>query len=97
MKYSSALLLGGAAFAAADLLCDSPVQDVLGNYFCPPSVKQIKYTGLDIPGKYRRVAQIDNTGVCTYEDYDYTGPIAPYDEGVSLISRYENLFRGNRY
>ncbi|KAI0397404.1 TOS1 protein [Xylariaceae sp. FL0594] len=87
MKYTSALLLGGAAFAAADLLCKTPVQDALGNYYCGPGVKQIKYNNLDIPGKYRKVAKMDNTGVCTYEDHAYSGPIAPYNEGLSMHFR----------
>ncbi|KAI1809767.1 TOS1 protein [Poronia punctata] len=87
MKYSPVLLLGGAAFAAADLFCEGAVQDALGNYFCPPSVKQIKYTGLDVPGKYRRVSQMDNSGTCVFEDREYSGPIAPYDEDLSLHFR----------
>ncbi len=71
-------MVSGSAF------CSDAVQDILGNYFCPGAVKQIKYDGLDIPGKYRAVASMDNSGACTYEDKDYSGPIAPYDEGVSL-------------
>ncbi|KAI1426765.1 putative TOS1-like glycosyl hydrolase-domain-containing protein [Xylaria sp. FL1777] len=88
MRYTSAVLLGGAAsVVSAGAYCSDAVQDILGNYFCPGGVKQIKYSGLDIPGKYRAVATMDNTGTCTYEDKDYSGPIAPYDEGLSLHFR----------
>ncbi|KAK5631632.1 hypothetical protein RRF57_007346 [Xylaria bambusicola] len=88
MRYTSAVLLGGAAsVVSAGSFCSDAVQDLLGNYFCPGGVKQIKYTGLDIPGKYRAVASMDNSGTCTYEDRDYSGPIAPYNEGLSMHFR----------
>lgn len=87
MRYTSAVLFGGAAsVVSGSAFCSDAVQDILGNYFCPGAVKQIKYDGLDIPGKYRAVASMDNSGACTYEDKDYSGPIAPYDEGVSLLA-----------
>ncbi|KAI0912803.1 putative TOS1-like glycosyl hydrolase-domain-containing protein [Ustulina deusta] len=88
MRYTSAVLFGGAAsVVSGSAFCSDAVQDILGNYFCPGAVKQIKYDGLDIPGKYRAVASMDNSGACTYEDKDYSGPIAPYDEGLSLHFR----------
>ncbi|KAI1174079.1 putative TOS1-like glycosyl hydrolase-domain-containing protein [Nemania sp. FL0916] len=88
MKYTSAVLLGGAAsVVSAGAFCSDAVQDILGNYFCPGGVKQIKYGGLDIPGKYRAVAKMDNSGTCTFEDRPYSGPIAPYDEGLSMHFR----------
>ncbi|KAJ8119369.1 hypothetical protein ONZ43_g3665 [Nemania bipapillata] len=88
MRYSSAVLFGSAAsVVSAGAYCADAVQDALGNYFCPGGVKQIKYDGLDIPGKYRAVASMDNSGTCTYEDKAYSGPIAPYDEGLSMHFR----------
>ncbi|KAI2641141.1 TOS1 protein [Xylaria nigripes] len=88
MRYTTAFLVGGAAsLVSAGAYCPDAVQDVLGNFFCPGGVRQIKYSGLDIPGKYRAVASMDNSGVCTYEDRDYSGPIAPFDEGLSLHFR----------
>ncbi|KAI0454865.1 putative TOS1-like glycosyl hydrolase-domain-containing protein [Xylaria acuta] len=88
MRYTSAVLLGGAAsVVSAGAFCADSVQDLVGNFFCPGGVKQIKYDGLDIPGKYRAVASMDNSGTCTFEDKDYSGPIAPYDEGLSLHFR----------
>jgi hypothetical protein len=84
MKYSSALLFGGAAtVVSAGAYCADSVQDSIGNFFCQGAVKQIKYDGLDIPGKYRAVSTMDDSGTCTFEDKAYSGPIAPYDEGVS--------------
>ncbi|KAJ3557820.1 hypothetical protein NPX13_g9850 [Xylaria arbuscula] len=88
MKYTSAVLLGGAASAvSASGYCADAVQDILGNYYCPGAVKQIKYDGLDIPGKYRAVAEMTNDGTCTFETKEYSGPIAPYDEGLSMHFR----------
>ncbi|KAI0400181.1 putative TOS1-like glycosyl hydrolase-domain-containing protein [Xylaria palmicola] len=88
MKYTAAVLLGGAAsVVSASAFCADSVQDNLGNFFCPGGVKQIKYDGLDIPGKYRAVATMDNSGACTFEDRAYSGPIAPYDEGLSMHFR----------
>ncbi|GAW16129.1 hypothetical protein ANO14919_055520 [Xylariales sp. No.14919] len=88
MKYTSAILFGGAAsVVSASGYCSDAVQDLLGNFFCPGAVKQIKYDGLDIPGKYRAVATMDNSGACTFEDKAYSGPIAPYDEDLSLHFR----------
>ncbi|KAI0443226.1 putative TOS1-like glycosyl hydrolase-domain-containing protein [Xylaria telfairii] len=88
MRYTSAVLVGGAAsVVSAGAFCADSVQDLIGNFFCPGAVTQIKYDGLDIPGKYRAVASMDNSGTCTYEDKNYSGPIAPYDEGLSLHFR----------
>ncbi|KAJ8128195.1 hypothetical protein O1611_g5442 [Lasiodiplodia mahajangana] len=88
MKYSSAVLFGGAAsVVSAGAFCSDAVQDLIGNFFCPGAVKQIKYDGLDIAGKYRAVATMDNSGTCTFEDKAYSGPIAPYDEDLSLHFR----------
>ncbi|KAI0015230.1 putative TOS1-like glycosyl hydrolase-domain-containing protein [Xylariomycetidae sp. FL0641] len=88
MKYTAALLLGCAASGVhAGAFCANSVQDPLGNYFCPGAVKQIKYSGLDIPGKYRAVASMDDSGTCSFKDHDYSGPIAPYDEGLSMHFR----------
>ncbi|KAI1827149.1 putative TOS1-like glycosyl hydrolase-domain-containing protein [Xylaria intraflava] len=88
MRYTSAILIGGAAsVVSAGAYCANSVQDALGNYYCPGAVKQLKYNGLDIPGKYRAVAKMDNSGTCTYKDQAYSGPIAPFDEGLSLHFR----------
>ncbi|TGJ85118.1 hypothetical protein E0Z10_g3628 [Xylaria hypoxylon] len=88
MKYTSAILFGGAAsVVSASAYCSDAVQDLIGNYYCPGGVKQIKYSGLDIPGKYRAVANMDNSGTCTFEDKAYSGPIAPYDEDLSMHFR----------
>ncbi|KAI1434084.1 TOS1 protein [Xylaria sp. CBS 124048] len=88
MRFTSAFLVGGAAsVVSAGAYCADSVQDALGNFFCPGGVKQIKYSGLDIPGKYRAVADMDNSGTCTYKDQPYSGPIAPFDEGLSMHFR----------
>ncbi|GAP84371.1 putative tos1 protein [Rosellinia necatrix] len=88
MRYASAVLVGSAAsVVSASAFCADAVQDAIGNFFCPGGVKQIKYGGLDIPGTYRAVASMDNSGTCTFEDRTYSGPIAPYDEGLSMHFR----------
>ena len=45
-------------------------------------VRHIKYDGLDLTGSYRAVKHMDNSGICTFEDHHYSGPIAPYNEEV---------------
>ncbi|KAI1333556.1 TOS1 protein [Xylariaceae sp. FL0016] len=89
MRYSSAILAGGAVTAvqATSAFCSDAVQDLVGNFFCPGAVKQIIYDGLDIAGSYREVSTMSNDGTCTYETKDYSGPIAPYDEGLSMHFR----------
>ncbi|KAI0474778.1 putative TOS1-like glycosyl hydrolase-domain-containing protein [Xylaria cf. heliscus] len=88
MRYTSAVLLGGAASVVSAGACTNGVElDALNNTYCIGSVKQIKYGGLDIPGMYRAVAAMDNSGTCTYETKTYSGSIAPYDEGLSLHFR----------
>lgn len=81
MKYSVVSVLAAATAVYAGG-CDNPTNEG-GNYFCS-AVKQIKYDGLDIPGSYRAVKHMDNSGACTFETKDYSGPIAPFDEEVSL-------------
>ncbi|KAI0007777.1 putative TOS1-like glycosyl hydrolase-domain-containing protein [Xylariaceae sp. FL0662B] len=85
MKYSSAIMVAAASVANAGFCTDA--FEEFGNFFCPNAVKQIKYSGLDIPGKYRAVSKMDNTGVCEFEDKDYSGPIAPFDEGLAAVFR----------
>ncbi|KAI1774701.1 putative TOS1-like glycosyl hydrolase-domain-containing protein [Hypoxylon cercidicola] len=85
MKYSSALVVAAASVANAGF-CNDAFEE-FGNFFCPNPVKQIKYSGLDIAGKYRAVATMDNSGTCTFEDKDYSGPIAPFDEDLTMHFR----------
>ncbi|KAI2630399.1 putative TOS1-like glycosyl hydrolase-domain-containing protein [Hypomontagnella submonticulosa] len=85
MKYSTAIVVAAASVANAGF-CNDAFEE-FGNFFCPNAVKQIKYSGLDIAGKYRAVAQMDNSGTCTFKDKDYSGPIAPFDEDLTLHFR----------
>ncbi|KAI0384160.1 putative TOS1-like glycosyl hydrolase-domain-containing protein [Hypomontagnella monticulosa] len=85
MKYSTAIVVAAASVANAGFCSDA--FEEFGNFFCPNAVKQIKYSGLDIAGKYRAVAQMDNSGTCTFKDKDYSGPIAPFDEDLTLHFR----------
>ncbi|KAI1099958.1 putative TOS1-like glycosyl hydrolase-domain-containing protein [Jackrogersella minutella] len=85
MKYSIAFAVATASVANAGF-CSDAFQEA-GNFFCPNAVKQIKYNGLDIAGKYRAVAQMTDAGTCTFEDQDYSGPIAPFDEDLTLHFR----------
>ncbi|KAI1408980.1 putative TOS1-like glycosyl hydrolase-domain-containing protein [Hypoxylon sp. FL1857] len=85
MKYSIAFAVATATVANAGFCSDA--FEEFGNFFCPNAVKQIKYTGLDIAGKYRAVSQMTDAGECTFEDKDYSGPIAPFDEDLTLHFR----------
>lgn len=82
MRYSIAFAVATASVANAGFCSDAFEEG--GNFFCPNAVKQIKYDGLDIAGKYRAVAQMTESGTCTFEDKAYSGPIAPFDEDVSI-------------
>lgn len=85
MKYAAAMVLASAAAVNAGFCADAINEG--GNFFCPNAVKQIKYTGLDGSGKYRAVSKMDSTGTCTFEDKTYSGPIAPFDEELSMHIR----------
>ncbi|KAI1459559.1 putative TOS1-like glycosyl hydrolase-domain-containing protein [Annulohypoxylon moriforme] len=85
MRYSIAFAAAAASVANAGSC--SNAFEIGGNYFCPNAVKQIKYDGLDIAGKYRAVAQMTDSGTCTFEDQAYSGPIAPFDEDLTLHFR----------
>ncbi|KAI1492763.1 putative TOS1-like glycosyl hydrolase-domain-containing protein [Biscogniauxia mediterranea] len=89
MKYSSVLLAGSAASGAYALnlgaICDA-IEDG-GNWYCSNPVSQFLYSDLNFPGKYRAVASMDNSGTCTFKDRAYQGPLAPFDEDLSLHIR----------
>ncbi|KAI5918685.1 putative TOS1-like glycosyl hydrolase-domain-containing protein [Camillea tinctor] len=89
MKYSSVLLAGSAASTAYALnlgaICDA-IEDG-GNWYCSNPVSQFLYSDLNFPGKYRAVASMDNSGTCTFKDRAYEGPLAPFDEDLSLHFR----------
>ncbi|KAI0158248.1 TOS1 protein [Xylariaceae sp. FL1272] len=86
MKYSAAVLLGSAVASVSAGYCADAVESG-GNYYCPGAVKQIKYSGLDIAGSYRAVSVMDNAGTCTFDTKDYSGAMAPFDEGLSMHFR----------
>ncbi|KAJ1327766.1 Cell wall protein [Microdochium nivale] len=84
MKYTSAVLAAAVATVNADVAAFNEG----GNWFKGlAGVSQIKYGGLDIPGSYRAVSKMTADGVCEFVTKEYSGPIAPYDEDLSLHFR----------
>lgn len=82
MKYTTALAVAAAVTGQAQASC----QNEGGNFFCA-AVKALKYDGLDIAGKYQAVSAMKDDGTCDFKDVDYSGPIAPFDEDLSVHFR----------
>jgi hypothetical protein len=87
MKYTAALIVASAAAASAD--CGVTSFEEGGNWYCQ-AVSHIKYQGLNIPGSYKAVSNMDSTGACSYSTQAYSGAIAPFDEEVR---KHMEIFR----
>lgn len=89
-------LLAGAALAAAvtgvvagEKGCSAKSEQINGNWYCG-STKKLDYDIFGQPGSYQEVTNMNSdTGECTQEKRDYSGPMAPFNEEVRVpcISR----------
>ncbi|KAK3996815.1 putative TOS1-like glycosyl hydrolase-domain-containing protein [Cladorrhinum sp. PSN332] len=69
---------------AQDSVCD--VED--GNRYCAP-VSHVRYkVNVNSAGSYREVINMNmNTGQCDFQDKKYSGPLAPFNEPISVHFR----------
>ncbi len=85
MKYSTAAVLAsvGAARAGVQGCTGSSTFDV-GNYYCGLG-NHILYSNVGHAGSYKAVTNMDDSGNCQFADAAFSGPIAPFNEGVSFL------------
>ncbi|PRT53447.1 Protein TOS1 [Wickerhamiella sorbophila] len=58
-----------------------------GNYYCS-EVNQIQFSGVGFAGSYNRVTDMNPTsGTCQSTPFSFEGPLAPFDEGLSVHFR----------
>ncbi|KAK0734402.1 putative TOS1-like glycosyl hydrolase-domain-containing protein [Lasiosphaeria miniovina] len=72
--------------ATSQDLCAKTSYQQNGNWFCTP-VQQITYTNLGGSGTYNDVVGISATGQCEFQPKAYSGPLAPFNEQLSLHFR----------
>ncbi|KAI9680118.1 MAG: target of Sbf [Caeruleum heppii] len=80
----------GAVLAASFALvtaenCRNGGQQIKGNWYCS-AVKAITYDNVGTPGHYMQVVDMDG-GKCNKQKKEYSGPMSPMDEEVSLHFR----------
>ncbi|KAI9810055.1 MAG: target of Sbf [Phylliscum demangeonii] len=87
------LLIGSAAWALltstalANTGCTGTAQSINGNWYCS-AVQQQTYDVFGKAGSYMEVVHMDtNTGTCTQQEKKYSGPMVPFDEGLSFHFR----------
>ena len=86
------LFAAGAALAVAvtgvvakEKGCSGKSEQINGNWYCG-SVKKLDYDIFGHPGTYMDVTGMDsNTGECAQEERHYSGPMAPFNEEVSVV------------
>ncbi|KAF3482032.1 uncharacterized protein GIQ15_04791 [Arthroderma uncinatum] len=84
MQYSLVL---GAALAVAIPTVTAGCANDGGNWYCDP-VDSIKYTNFDFSGSYNMITNMDDGSMsCGSSPKQYSGPLAPLDEEVSLHFR----------
>lgn len=87
MKYSTSVLLASAGWASAiTQQCSTGVGKTNGkdqNYYCG-AVSQILYQNVERKGSFKAVTKMGPSGECVQEDKAYGGPMAPFNEDVSL-------------
>jgi hypothetical protein len=81
---TAAAILAFCAGAIADQ-CASGSSNEGGNWYCQP-VKGIQYSNVGGSGSYNKVTSMGG-GACGSQPLAYTGPLAPFDEEVSLHFR----------
>lgn len=83
------MLLASAGWASAlTQQCSSGVGSTNGkdqNYYCG-AVSQILYQNVERKGSFKAVTKMGPSGECVQEDKPYGGPMAPFNEDVSLPS-----------
>ncbi|PMD38099.1 hypothetical protein L207DRAFT_61110 [Hyaloscypha variabilis F] len=68
-------------------LCAKGKQELGGNWFCQP-VQAIQYSNVGSSGSYHQITDMNSqTGSCQYQLKQYSGPLAPLNEEVSLHFR----------
>lgn len=58
-----------------------------GNYYCS-EVDQIQFEGVGFGGSYNQVTNMNSiTGTCASQPVSFSGPLSPFDEGLSVHFR----------
>ncbi|KAG5983820.1 hypothetical protein E4U55_007053 [Claviceps digitariae] len=87
MKYTTSVLLASAGWASAlQQQCSGTATNEGGNWFCG-AVNQIVYQGIKGSGKFKAVTHMGSSGECHFEDKEFSGPLAPLDEDLSIHFR----------
>lgn len=84
MKYS--MVFAAAAATTVSAGNTGQCNEEGGNFFCT-AVKALQYDGLNVPGSYKAVTSMTQDGQCTFADVPFSGPIAPFDEDLSIHLR----------
>ncbi|KAF2675270.1 hypothetical protein BT63DRAFT_409371 [Microthyrium microscopicum] len=87
-----ALLLPTAMAAAVTNHCDQASTFVDGNHYCS-AVERVSFMDVSFSGSYNRVTGMPEGGACTYAVTPISGPLAPFDEDMSLQLRGPLEFR----
>ncbi|KAG0651197.1 Allergen Asp [Hyphodiscus hymeniophilus] len=89
MRFSLTLVAIMAALAAVPVtgdLCSKGSVEIDGNWYCQ-AVTSITYTNVGTAGSYNEVVDMASDGVCSSVPHSFSGPIAPFNEEVSLHFR----------
>lgn len=89
MRYFTATDAVVAAISMSGVLasgaCNGASEEIAGNWYCS-EVDFIGFTNFNSSGTYDRVVDMSN-GNCVFEPQDYSSPMGPLDEEVSLHFR----------
>jgi hypothetical protein len=71
---------------SSDQLCAGKSFQENGNWYCQP-VHHITYQNVGVKGEYQDVVNMDQrTGACEFKKREFFGPLAPFNEPVSVVS-----------
>lgn len=87
MKSAAIAMVATANMAAAlTQQCSGAAFNEGGNFFCG-AINHILYQGIGGSGNYEEVTHMGPTGECKKTSQSYSGPLAPFDEDVSLYRK----------
>uniref|UniRef100_A0A060TBZ8 glucan endo-1,3-beta-D-glucosidase n=1 Tax=Blastobotrys adeninivorans TaxID=409370 RepID=A0A060TBZ8_BLAAD len=84
MKSSFLTSVAGALVAAAGV--HAGCQNIAGNYYCN-QVNAVSYNQVGSSGSYKQITAMNDDGTCSSQDKEYSGNLAPFDEGLSVHFR----------
>lgn len=74
----------------SEQLCEGTAFEEKGNWYCQ-KVQRVTYQNIGKSGQYKEVVGMNQqTGACEFAPRQFSGPLAPFNEPVSVFNTHRN-------